>query len=174
MACASPISCCKIFKKHAYVPQSQLPCNARVDNQQVHMQVRRRTHVYRHGYTPNRRLTMPTVSHRDQNSWTTSTVRLCGCECCPREPRTATSPYSSQVRSPELVKAVRSGNRPGSNNPKPKCHRLVHSGGKTGGDTSVPFVFIRKNHNSANSPYSSASYHFEPVVHKTCTSAGVR
>ena len=60
------------------------------------------------------------------------------------EPRTASSPNSSQVRSLESVKAVRSGNHPGSNNPKPKCHRLVHSGRVTGGDTSVPFVFIKE------------------------------
>ena len=72
------------------------------------------------------------------------------------------------------MKAVRSGNRPGSNNPKPKCHRLVHSGRTTGVDTSVPFVFIKKNHNSANSQYNSASYHFEPAVRRTSTSAGVR
>ena len=65
MACASPIICCKIFKEHARVPQSQKPCNARVDNQQAQVQVRRRTHVYRHRYTLNRRLTMPTVELMD-------------------------------------------------------------------------------------------------------------
>ena len=90
------------------------------------------------------------------------------------EPRTATSPYSSQVRCPEFVKAVRSGNRPGSNNQKPTCHRLVHSDRGTSGDTSVPFVFIRKNIISSNSPYNFASHHFEPAVRRTYTSAGVR
>ena len=29
---------------------------------------------------------------------------------------------------PQFVKAVRSGNRPGSNNPKPECHRVIHYG----------------------------------------------
>ena len=86
------------------------------------------------------------------------------------EPRTATSPCSSQVRSLESVKAVRSGSRPGPNNPKPKCRKLSHSDRGAGGDTSVP-SFIKKNHNSANSLYNFASYHFGPAVRWTNTSA---
>ena len=64
MACASPIRYCKISSKHARVPQSQKPCKARVDNQQVQVRVRCRTRVYRDWRTVNRRLTMPTISQR--------------------------------------------------------------------------------------------------------------
>ena len=67
MACASPIRCCKI-SQHARVPQSQLPYNARVVNQQVQVHVRCRTRVHRGRRTVNRRLTMPTISQRGSHS----------------------------------------------------------------------------------------------------------
>ena len=71
MACASPTRCCKFFNKHARVPQSQQPCKARVDNQQLQVHVRCRTRVHRDGPTINRRLTMPTIPQRGSYSMNT-------------------------------------------------------------------------------------------------------